>query len=160
MFDSKNWQPTEVATVCYLIKGDEVLLIEKQRGMGTGLVVGPGGRVEKGESIEEGAKRECMEEVKIDVHSFEYGGIIRFTFSSGYKLEGHVYVSRDFSGEPQITDEAIPFWAPLNDLPFDKMWADDILWLSEVLEGQVVDAYFEFDDEKMLHHEVTLRPRS
>ncbi len=97
-----------------------------------------------------------MEEVKIDVHSFNYGGVLRFVFKSGYKLEGHVYISRDFSGEAQITEEAIPFWAPLDNLPFDKMWADDILWLKEVLDGQKVEAYFEFDEEEMLYHEVRL----
>ncbi|USZ75295.1 NUDIX domain-containing protein [Halorussus vallis] len=40
------------ATLCYLLQPDdeEVLLIRKKRGLGEGLYVGPGGKVEDGET--------------------------------------------------------------------------------------------------------------
>ena len=57
-FDSED-------TLCYVFDGDDVLLIEKKRGLGTDLYEsfynGPGGSVESYETPEEGAARELRE---------------------------------------------------------------------------------------------------
>lgn len=39
-----------LATLCYLLKDDQVLLAMKKRGFGEGKWNGPGGKVEKGET--------------------------------------------------------------------------------------------------------------
>ncbi|MET0989706.1 MAG: NUDIX domain-containing protein, partial [Glaciihabitans sp.] len=54
--------------VCYLLRmtdagGTEVLLGRKKTGLGTGRLVGPGGKLEPGESARAAAVREVAEEV-------------------------------------------------------------------------------------------------
>jgi 8-oxo-dGTP diphosphatase len=36
-------------------------------------------------------------------------------------------------------------WFPLDDLPFDKMWEDDLLWIPLMLRGVRFDAIFTYD---------------
>jgi 8-oxo-dGTP diphosphatase len=48
------------------------------------------------------------------------------------------------------TDEALPIWTPLESIPYEEMWADDIHWLPGVVSGGTFRGYFHFDGEKML----------
>ena len=56
------------------------------------------------------------------------------------------------AGEPTETDEAVPLWAPLDALPFDRMWADDRLWLPHLVEGRRFRGRFVFDGDRMVDH--------
>ena len=38
--------------------------------------------------------------------------------------------------------------------PFDKMWADDALWIPLALEGKEFDGQFIFDGENMISHNI------
>ena len=44
------------ATLCFLLRKDEILLAKKKYGFGVGKWNGVGGKVEKGETIEEAEK--------------------------------------------------------------------------------------------------------
>ena len=46
-----DWSPKEIGTLVYVADGDRILLIEKLRGHGAGLINAPGGRLERGETI-------------------------------------------------------------------------------------------------------------
>jgi hypothetical protein len=39
-----------------------------------------------------------------------------------------VYRVPDFTGEPSESQEMAPVWMHPQDLPYDKMWADDRWW--------------------------------
>jgi hypothetical protein len=56
----------------------------------------------------------------------------------------HVYTAKKWKGEPIESEEMIPHWFPVNQLPFEKMWQDDKHWLQKVLEGKPVTATFLF----------------
>ena len=43
-----SWQPQVRATLLFVIKEGQVLLIHKKRGLGQGKVNGPGGKIEAG----------------------------------------------------------------------------------------------------------------
>ena len=43
-----DWSPKEIGTLVYVADGDRILLIEKLRGHGAGLINAPGGRLEHG----------------------------------------------------------------------------------------------------------------
>jgi len=49
-------------------------------------------------------------------------------------------------GEPRASDEMIPSWYDINALPHNRMMKSDQYWLSYVLQGYVIDAFFEIDE--------------
>ena len=129
-----------------------MLLIRKLRGLGAGKINGPGGRLEPGETPLQAAIRETIEEVCIEPGDLAWRGELRFQFVDGYHLHCHLFVAHSYTGTPAATDEAEPQWVEVTELPFDEMWADDRLWLPEILAGRSVDGRFVFDGDAMLDH--------
>ena len=150
----KSWQPTERATLCFVIRGDNILLIRKKRGLGAGKINGPGGRLEPGESSLQAAIRETQEELGVTPVGVEERGELHFQFADGYALYCAVFIASDCMGEPFETDEAVPVWTPLDQIPYHEMWADDIHWLPGMLKGGRFRGFFHFEGEKMLSYDV------
>jgi 8-oxo-dGTP diphosphatase len=148
----------EHAVLLFLIHNQQVLLIEKLRGMGSGLVNGPGGRLEPGESYAEAAIRETQEEVCVQVHDPLHRGNLGFFFDDGYSLYGQVFIGTQFSGTPQPTAEAIPFWCPMDQVPYHRMWSDDRLWLPDLLAGVFTEGVFGFRAQTMLWAQLSFNP--
>jgi 8-oxo-dGTP diphosphatase len=156
----ESFQPQERAVILFVIDGDRILLIDKKRGLGHGKVNGPGGRLEDGETPLDAAIRETHEEVGIAVENLCERAFLQFAFTNGYRLEATVFVTDTYSGDPVETDEARPFWVNRNDIPYERMWADDILWLPRALRGEYVHGQFVFDDDVMLESAVWSPGRS
>lgn len=154
--DAPTWTPTDMATLMFVIRGHETLLIRKLRGLGKGKINAPGGRREPGETMRDAAIRETIEEVGVTPLRPRFRGDLRFEFRDGYRLECHVFSADGCEGEPHPTDEAIPLWAPLSDLPYDEMWADDRFWLPLMLSGRTpLSGRFVFDGDAMVDHTLT-----
>lgn len=149
-----TWEPREHATLLFVIRDGQILLIRKKRGLGAGKINGPGGRIEPGETAHEAAIRETQEELGVTPLGVEERGVLHFQFTDGYSLRCTVFVASDCAGTPIETDEADPIWTPLDAIPFHEMWADDIHWLPGVIGGGRFTGYFHFDGEKMLSREV------
>ena len=152
--DWDNWQPEEVATLMFVHRDDQVLLIRKKRGLGAGKINGPGGRVEPGETPLECAIRETREELLITPRDVRPAGELFFHAEDMPKIHGHVFAATTFEGTPGETDEAVPLWTPVDRLPFDEMWDDDRLWLPQVLAGGSIRGWFTFIGERMIDHVV------
>jgi 8-oxo-dGTP diphosphatase len=148
--DWNTWKPTDQATLCFVQRENQVLLIEKKRGLGKGKVNGPGGKFDPGETAEACAIRETQEELGVTPLHLEHRGKVCFQFTNGYGIEAHLFHASDLEGEPIETEEAIPLWTPLDAIPYSRMWADDILWLPHFLNGKHIEGVFLFDDEEML----------
>ena len=150
--DWENWAPVEKAVIVYMVdqKQNRVLLIHKKTGLGEGKINAPGGRIEKGESAEATAIRECQEEVSLTPLYPEKRVELHFQFTSGYSIFGEVFFSEAWEGEMAESDEAKPFWCDLDKIPWDQMWEDDRLWLPRALAGKKQRGYFIFDDDRML----------
>src|SRR6187431_3003101 len=97
--DWASWQPQERATLLFVIRDGQILLIRKKRGLGAGKVNGPGGRIEPGETPEQAAVREVQEEIGVTPLHLENRGLLRFQFIDGYSLNCIVFLARDFTGE-------------------------------------------------------------
>ncbi|ERP31324.1 8-oxo-dGTP diphosphatase [Chitinivibrio alkaliphilus] len=138
--------------------GGDLLLIEKKRGLGAGKYNAPGGRIEAGESPEEAAVRECQEEVFLTPTHLRYVASLQFIFQDGYSIKAFVYFTNTFSGSPQESDEATPFWCPLKKIPYENMWEDDKYWLPLMLEGRFVEGKFIFSDDTMVSLSITASP--
>ncbi len=153
--DWPGWRADEVATLVFCVRADRVLLIRKKRGLGAGKITAPGGRREPGESLNACASRELAEEVGLTLLDAPQAvGMLRFQFTSGYRLQVHLFRSLNFGGVEFETDEAIPCWHRLDALPLSEMWEDDGLWLPQVLEGLPMCGDFLFAGERMLGHRV------
>jgi 8-oxo-dGTP diphosphatase len=150
--DWPTWQPTDVATLVFVVHDGRILLIRKKRGLGAGKINGPGGRLEPGESIEECAVRELREELCVTPQELWFGGDHRFQFVDGYSIHVHVFRANGWEGEPTETDEAVPLWTPIDRIPYAEMWVDDELWLPLLLERRRFSGRFIFDDDVMLDH--------
>lgn len=145
-------------TLLLVIKDNKILLACKKRGFGIGKYNGVGGKLESGESVEQGMIRETFEEIGIVPKDYELRGVI--AFDEYYKGEPvlevtHIYVASNFDGEPQETDEMKPFWFDLDKVPYDKMFPDDKYWLPLIIEGEYVVGNFKFDkDFNKLEHNI------
>ena len=152
--DWDNWTPEEVATLLFVARAGEVLLIRKKRGLGAGKINGPGGRLEENETPLECAIRETQEELLINPLDIRPAGELFFHANDMPRIHGHIFVAGNYEGTPTETDEAIPLWFRCEDIPFDEMWDDDRLWLPRVLAGESVQGFFTFVEETMLDHDI------
>ncbi len=148
--DWESWPPTDICVITYLFDGDRVLLIDKKTGLGKGLVNAPGGHIEDDETAAEAAVREFKEETGLSIAGLELVGDLYFQFKDGMRQRGYVYFASSYEGEMGETAEARPFWVGLDEIPYDKMWEDDIHWLPMAIEGKRIRGYFIFDGERML----------
>lgn len=151
-----GWEPSERAVIVYVRSGRDILLIHKKRGLGKGKINAPGGRIEKGETPAEAAVRECMEETGMIPEAPLLLGVLDFAFTDGYSLAGYVFTADRFSGDMRETPEALPFFCSEERLPYDKMWADDLLWLPYALRGGSFSGKFIFDGDVMIDHELLI----
>ena len=147
----------------YLIKDTHLLLGLKKRGFGIGKWNGLGGKKDGTESIEEAAVREMKEEigVQIVVEDLEKVGEIDFHFTNhgvGKKWDQkvHVFLVRQWTGEPTETEEIRPRWFSIEKLPYKDMWKDDPYWMPIVLSGKKIKAIFKFgeDNEHVIEHKI------
>jgi len=140
---------TTTATLCFLRRKEEVLLIYKKRGFGEGKFNGPGGKVQNGETPENCAIREVEEELGYKPQNLSFHGILVFYFGQQQKpaWEVHVFQTHEFTGELRESEEASGHWTSLNEIPFDKMWPDDEIWLPKVLNDEVVHGTFWFTED-------------
>ncbi len=152
--DWGTWKARDPATLVFVIEDDKVLLIRKKRGLGLGKINGPGGKLDPGENAVDCARRECREELGIEVHDLECLGEHKFQFIDGYSIHCWVFRTYRYEGEPVETEEAVPLWTNIDQIPYEEMWEDDRLWLPMVLEGRSFSARWVFDDDRMLDHDI------
>jgi len=142
--------PLPEVCVCYLLRpggsGEEVLLGRKKFGLGEGNLVGPGGKIEPGETPEQAIRREVAEET-----SLLLGGVLLvgeltypFPFKPTWSQKSWVFVCREWDGEARESDELAPEWYPVADIPTARMWDDARYWVRDALAGCLVRATFEF----------------
>lgn len=109
------------------VRDGKVFLARRQGAHGEDTWASAGGHLENGESLEDCARREAMEELGVNV------GELRYLCLSNIIAYGKHYVDLEFSGdiggqEPRLAEpEAFSDggWFPLDDLPqplFQAVW--------------------------------------
>ena len=140
------------ATLGFLIKEGHVWLGIKTRNIGKGLRNGYGGGMDPGDKdLEECLKREVKQEsgVNISTTGLEKVAIINFhnTTTSGetFTTKVHVFLIKDWTGEPQATEEMIdPKEFEIKDLPLGQMMVADKEWLPLVFAGKKIIAEYHY----------------
>jgi 8-oxo-dGTP pyrophosphatase MutT (NUDIX family) len=152
------------ATLCFLIKENqsdkELLLAMKKRGFGVGKWNGVGGKLEpeKGDKdIREAAIRETKEEIGVQIEELEKAAVLNFYFpyNRTWDQEVHVFLAKNWIGEPKESEEMLPKWFRDKEIPFEEMWDDDKFWLPHILKGKKLKADFIFKEgEKIAEHNI------
>lgn len=154
--DWASWRAEIHATLLFIVRNGEILLIEKKRGIGAGKINGPGGKIDEGETPLECIIRETREELGITVLRPMKYGELHFAMSDIPDILCHVFLAWDFEGHPVETEEAKPLWCGLADIPYDRMWKDDIHWLPHLLDGRKFFGRFIFSAEEVIWKDLEL----
>lgn len=144
-------KPLRPRAICFLMRGDEILLGRKKEGFGKGNWVGVGGKVEEGETIEQGVVRELQEEIGVKATNLEKIAVLNFYFpyvdDESWNQRVHAFISNSWEGEPKETEEISPQWFNKNEIPLNGMWDDARHWLHDALDGKRLSAEFIINDQ-------------
>ncbi len=127
-----------LVSLLFIINEQKVLLGKKKVRFGAGYWNGFGGGVEAGETIEESACRETLEECGLIVKPEDLKKVAHITFrfvdKPDFDHDGHVFITNIFSGTPEESEEMAPQWHNINNLPLTEMWPADIQWVPLILQ--------------------------
>lgn len=141
------------ATLCFLIRGDEVLLAEKQRKLGVGFLNGFGGKVEDGDrNIHATNIRETEEEIGVNIkHANKVGEILFHNPSDDHELKNmlvHIFTATEWEGEPKETDEMKKIdWYTIASLDYNKFLSADRLFIPQILGGKCVQGVIDYNND-------------
>ncbi len=149
------------ATLCHVVKGRRLLLKKANRGTSLGKWNAPGGKTEPGESPEDCARREVLEETGLRVSGLFYHGVLTFVMDGGKNLymKAHVFSTKKARGRARSSPEGAVRWFRLDELPLEEMWEDDLYWLPLVLKGGRFDATFVYDESNLHVTDFTIAQR-
>lgn len=144
-------------TLTLIYEHPKILLGMKKRGFGEGRWNGFGGKVNPEESIEEAAKREIKEEINVQVSELEKIGMLDFEFQERPHeiLEVHFFQAKRYHGTPMESEEMLPQWFHVDDIPYHEMWPDDRFWIPLFLQGKYFGGRVYFKDkDNILKNEI------
>lgn len=148
-------------TVLFLIKDDQILLGMKKRGFGAGWWNGFGGKLDPGETFDQSVIRETREECTLEIHSLQTVARLLFYFDGQLEIACQAYITRDFSGKPQETEEMRPQWFKLDAIPYDTMWPGDDQWIPQVIASDgstILDMAIYFNSDNQFESALALSP--
>ena len=148
----EGWTPDLTGTLLFLKDGDRLLLMHKKRGHGAGRINAPGGKLEPGETPAACAVRETLEETGVTAIDPELRATFRFVDLVQPQWLGYIFLARAYRGGAVETEEGVPMWCAIEDIPYDRMWEDDRHWLPRLLAGERLEGEFLFDDGRLLAH--------
>ena len=142
-------------TLCYLIDGSRWLMLlrnKKKNDINEGKWIGVGGKIEAGETPEEGMRREILEETGLTCEELTPRGILHFYSPQEDDLI-YVYTSRKFRGHLTATREGTLEWVEENEIMKLNLWEGDRIFLQRMMDS---DEPFELEmhydaDGKLLH---------
>jgi 8-oxo-dGTP pyrophosphatase MutT (NUDIX family) len=167
-----------------------ILLGRKHRGFGIGMYNSFGGKLDPNETIEQCAARELQEETGIAITSpkaLNKVALLHFTFDdSNTKMLVHVFrlnvscgiescnTSPYYKIDPSVIrgcEEITPEWFDdWYQIPLDNMFADDSLWLTQLLAASpndhpFIEGFFHFEPggqtvNTIRHHYINTRGKS
>jgi 8-oxo-dGTP diphosphatase len=153
---------TKLATICYIDNGCELLLMhrnKKPNDVHEGKWISVGGKLEKGESPDECARREIFEETHLIVKQMDFKGIITFPdLTPGNDWYTYVFKVRDFEGR-LISDkdsrEGTLEWVPYNQVLTKPTWEGDYEIFKWILDdAPFFSAKFVYQEQKLVDKHV------
>lgn len=132
-----------VGTLAYVVEGDRVLMVHRSfraDDQHLGKFNGLGGKLEPGEDVVAGIRRELKEEAAIDATELRLRGTINWPGfgPNGEDWLGFVFVVDAFIGTPpDANEEGTLHWVPLAEVSSLPLWEGDYTWLPLVFDPAV-----------------------
>jgi 8-oxo-dGTP diphosphatase len=156
---------TAEASLNYLIKDNQVLLMEKQNKIGAGKLNGLGGKMDPSDkNIEVTMIRESYEEATVIPLVYKKMAEILFHNPSDDEtlrhMLVHMFVTTSWHGKPKSSNEMKnPKWFDIDDLLVEKakkeMMPGDHLFIKEILTGTAMRGTIVFNDDWTLNEELS-----
>lgn len=125
--------PHYTVTAAIIRRNGKTLIARRpSHGLLGGLWEFPGGKLEAGESLPEGLKREIFEELEVEIRVGEPFGVFKHAFTH-FKITLHAFLCELLDGEPQAVEASEIKWVAIGDLKKYPMGKVDRL-ISQRLE--------------------------
>lgn len=123
-------------TVCFLRKGDKVLLALIEYSASDRKWTGIGGYVEDGETLEDAIVREVWEETYLHFDTTRLKKVAEII----YDFQLNVFFTDTYTGELKPKEPSVIGlqWFSIDTLPFDQMYEDAKVWMPKVFEGKLI----------------------
>ncbi|MCP8967110.1 NUDIX hydrolase [Ectobacillus ponti] len=143
-------------TICFIQRGNDVLLLNRSYSPNMGLWNGVGGKLDAGETPEQGILREVMEETGILLSAVSYRGTV--TWKSDHEDWGGMYMYTAQMPDipyvtPQGAEEGILDWKPIAwvlDPENDGVVSNIRHFLPHALAGRVMEHTCHYDGNQLV----------
>ena len=136
-------------TLCYLLQGDQVLLlhrVKKENDLNHDKWIGIGGKFEEGESPEECLLREAWEETGLTLTDYRYRGIVTFVSNEWEGEYMHLYTATGWTGALKECNEGVLEWVSQEKMKELPQWEGDKIFL------RLLDERVPFFSLKLVYH--------
>ena len=149
----------QLATICYIDNGREFLMLyrnKKPNDVHAGKWIGVGGKLERGETPQECAAREILEETGLKAKPVLKGIITFPEFTPDLDWYTYVFRARHFEGQVIDCNEGTLEWVPYDQVLSRPSWEGDHIFLTWILEQKpFFSAKFSYSqDNRLLNHDV------
>ena len=148
----------QLATICYIDNGKELLMLhrnKKPNDVHAGKWIGVGGKIERGETPQECAAREILEETGLKAKPILKGVITFPEFTPDSDWYTYVFKVTEFEGELIDCNEGTLEWVPYDEVLSKPTWEGDHTFVEWLLEGKpFFSAKFVYDGDKLLDTQV------
>ena len=121
-----------LSSIIYIERDGKYLMLHrtrKENDVNKDKWIGVGGKFEEGETPEECARRETMEETGLTLDNLFYRGIVTFTSNEAAAEQMHLFHSTAFSGNIKACDEGELDWIEKEKLLSLPIWEGDKIFL-------------------------------
>jgi 8-oxo-dGTP diphosphatase len=147
----------KLATLCYVRKNGRTLMVhrvKKANDMHQGKWNGLGGKLEPGETPEECARREILEESGLRVKSMELKGLLTFpAFAADEDWYAFVFLVDNFEGELIDSPEGDLRWVEDSELLALNLWAGDRVFLGWLERKGFFSAKFIYENGELVDYD-------
>lgn len=148
----------QLATICYIDNGREFLMLhrnKKPNDVHAGKWIGVGGKLERGETPQECAAREILEETGLKAKPVLKGIITFPEFTLNLDWYTYVFKVTEFEGELIDCNEGTLEWVPYDQVLSKPTWEGDHTFVEWLLEDKpFFSAKFVYDGDKLLDTQV------